>query len=890
MQIRPHFITRTKSWPLINFLFVFALVTWFVYSCTEPVLPYQNTALSFEERASDLVSRMTLEEKVSQMVHNSPAIERLGIPEYNWWNECLHGVGRAGLATVFPQAIGLAAMWDEDEMFQIASVISDEARAKHHDFIRQNKRGIYQGLTFWTPNINIFRDPRWGRGMETYGEDPYLTGQLAVNFVKGLQGDNPKYFKLIATAKHYMVHSGPEPDRHRFQAIPSQRDLVETYTPHFKKVIQEAGVYSVMCAYKRLFDDPCCGSEYLNHLLRNEWGFEGYMVSDCGAIQDFYKLGDHEVSANVFEASAKAVKAGTDLNCGESYPALVDAVRQGLISEDYIDLSVKRLMVARMKLGMFDPPSMVPFTDIPVTIVHNQEHQLKALDAARKSIVLLKNYHNILPLSKNVKSVAVIGPNAHNADALLGNYNGFSPNLITPFDGIKQKLPGVNVRYAQGSRWAEGFPFMKIIPSDFLFTDIHLKQHGLKAEYFNNASFEGKPSFVGIDTNIDFVWWNQAPKPGINPDEFSVRWSGYLVPRKSGEHYIGGDGFSGFTLYLNDEELVQRESIHRPEMTFKKVSLKAGIPYKITMEYKQNKSTYPMAKLVWDEPCQKLKQEAIELAKKSDVVVLCMGLSPLLEGEEMDVEVPGFKGGDRTEIALPPKQIELIKAIMALKKPTVLVLLNGSALAINWEAENVPAVLEAWYPGQQGGNAIADVLFGDYNPSGRLPVTFYKSVNQLPPFDDYNMDGRTYKYLQQEPLFRFGYGLSYTSFRYSDLTMAETILADEGLDVCVNVTNTGTIDGDEVVQLYITHHSNGNAPIRCLQGFKRIHLKKGETKTVSFRLTPQQFGLYHADYNKVVYSGPVTIYVGGQQPDSELVNNGVVLEKNIYIKGEFVCR
>lgn len=858
-------------------------------SCTNDRLPYLNTDLSFEERADDLVARMTLEEKVGQMVHEAPAIERLGIPEYNWWNECLHGVGRAGLATVFPQAIGMAAMWDDDQMFKIASVISDEARAKHHEFLRQGKRGYYQGLTFWSPNINIFRDPRWGRGMETYGEDPYLTGELAVQFIKGLQGDDPKYLKLIATAKHFVVHSGPEPDRHRFNVHPSQRDFIETYAPHFRKTVEEAGVYSVMCAYNRLNDEPCCGSKFLNDLLRKEWGFEGYMVSDCGAILDFYHMNAHKVASYDEEASVMAVEGGTDLNCGETYSALIKAVRKGLIDEKEIDRSVRRLMVARMKLGMFDPPSLVPFANIPISVVHSESHRLTSLEAARKSMVLLKNENNLLPLGKNIQSVAVIGPNAHNTDVLLANYNGFSPNLVTPYEGIQAKLPHARVRYAQGSGWVEGFPMMQPIADSFLFTDGSLQNNGLKAEYFNNANFEGEPVFTGVDRMVDFVWWNKDPKPGVGNDAFSVRWSGFLVPKVSGDYHLGADGFSSYVLYLDDEPLVSRESVHRPEMNYQTVHLKAGKTYKIRLEYRQQQSPYPMARLVWDQPGKNLKAEALDLAQKSDVVVLCMGLSPLLEGEEMSVQVPGFNGGDRTDIALPAVQADLIRSVMALQKPTVLVLLNGSALAINPEANQLPAILEAWYPGQEGGTAIADVLFGDYNPAGRLPVTFYASTDQLPPFGDYSMEGRTYKYFRGKPLFPFGYGLSYTTFAYGALEVPDEVMADEGVELSVQVTNTGNLDGEEVVQLYLTHLDQMQAPLRSLQGFKRVFLKAGESKTVTFSLEPEQFGLYHPQYNKVVYPGAVVISVGGSQPGWANTEDGTLVEKIIAVRGEYNC-
>ncbi len=516
------------------------VVSFLVYSCSEKPANYMDTKLSFEERAADLVSRMTLEEKVSQMLHEATAIERLGIPEYNWWNECLHGVGRAGLATVFPQAIGMGAMWDKDMMYDIANVVSDEARAKHHDFARRGKRGYYQGLTFWTPNINIFRDPRWGRGMETYGEDPYLTGEMAVNYIMGLQGDDPNYLKLVATSKHFVVHSGPEPDRHRFNALPSERDFHETYLPHFKKTVLDGNVYSVMCAYNRLYDQPCCGSEFLEHLLREEWGFEGYIVSDCWAVRDFYREGDHEIVETVEEASAKAVKAGTDLNCGNSYPSLIEAVEQGLVSEADIDECVERLMLARMKLGMFDPDDKVPYAGIPYDVVDSEPHREIALEAARKSMVLLKNENNVLPFSKDLEQVAVIGPNAHRQEVLLANYNGFPSSPVTPLEGIRQKLTDSRVEYAPGARHADEFPLMDVIPSDFLFASEELQERGLRAEYYNNRNLDGDATIIKIDSNINFVWWTDAPEEGLEYDNFSVRWSGYLVPPVSGEYAIAG--------------------------------------------------------------------------------------------------------------------------------------------------------------------------------------------------------------------------------------------------------------------------------------------------------------------------------------------------------------
>lgn len=871
-------------WISANLILVITLI---ITSCVEKQLPYMNTNLSFEERAADLVSRMTLEEKVSQMLHESPAIERLGVPEYNWWNESLHGVGRAGIATVFPQAIGMSAMWDNDLMFNIANAVSDEARAKHHDFVSRGKRGYYQGLTFWTPNINIFRDPRWGRGMETYGEDPYLAGELAVNYIKGLQGNDPRYLKLVATAKHFVVHSGPEPDRHRFNATPNDRDFVETYLPHFKKTIQEADVYSVMCAYNRLYDAPCCGSKFVENLLRVDWGFKGYIVSDCWAIRDFYNKGDHEVTETVEEASAMAVKAGTDLNCGNSYPSLVNAVQQGLVTEAEIDVCVTRLMLARMKLGMFDPSEMVPFAKIPYTVVNSEPHQKLALEAARKSMVLLKNENNLLPFSKDVKNVAVIGPNADKLEVLLANYNGYPSNPITPFQGIAAKLPNANVRFAPGTRLAKEFPYMEVIPSSQLFTSDDLSENGLKAELFGNATFEGEPKLVRVDKTVDFTWWTSAPAEGLVYDTFSVRWSGYMVPPATGEYAIGGEGYRSFKVLLDNQLISQWESVHHPHLEYEKVQLEAGKPYKIMVEYSQWETEYPTMKLLWDVPGRDLKADALKLAKESDVVILCMGLSPYLEGEEMKVKVDGFAGGDRVSINLPDVQTELIKEIMKLKKPTVLVLLNGSALAINWEAGNVPAILEAWYPGQAGGAAIADILFGDYNPSGRLPLTFYKSVDQIPAFSDYGMNGRTYKYFGGEPLFEFGYGLSYTNFQYSNLVVPNEIVAGESATISVDVKNSGKLDGEEVVQVYISHPEITDGPIRTLQGFTRVFVKAGETKTISFNFKPIQLAVYHPKHKMYVPEGTISFAVGGRQPNANAMKEGVAVISQSYVKGEF---
>lgn len=881
---------RKKNKSLIIYYFIGLFICCISFSgCNKKTEPYLNTELSFEERTEDLLSRLTLEEKVNIVRYDSPEIERLGIPAHNFWNECLHGVARSGRATVFPQAIGMAAMWDSEEMFTIANVISDEARAKHHEYASRGKRGIYQGLTYWTPNINIFRDPRWGRGMETYGEDPYLTGELAVPFIKGLQGDDPKYFKLIATAKHFAVHSGPEPTRHSFDVWPNDYDMAETYTPHFKKTVKDAGVYSVMCAYQSFRGAPCCGNKFLEEMLRKQWNFQGYIVSDCWAIRDFYEEKGHHVVSTPAEATAMAVKSGTDLNCGDTYyPYLLEAVQQGLLSESELDVSVSRIIMARMKLGQFDPEGMVKYSKISYDVVDSKEHEELAIEAARKSMVLLKNENNILPFRKDVKKVAVIGPNADDLEVLLANYNGYPTNPKTPLMGIREKLPNAEVTFAQGCEVSAKLPYFSAIPAGYLFIDESKSQKGFKGEYFNNLNWEGKPVHTRIDENVDFIWRTTAPFPDMEYDKFSVRWTGILVPPVTGEYAIGGEGFSGFNLYMNDSLLTfWKKDVHHPRKVYERVQLEAGKAYNIKIEYVQDNTEYSIMRLLWDTPKPTLKQEALELAKSSDLVILCMGLSPLLEGEDLaEVKVEGFQGGDRLDIKLPDTQTELIRDIHKLGKPTVLVLLNGSALAFNWEAENIPAIIEAWYPGQGGGTAIADIIFGDYNPAGRLPLTFYKSIDQIPPFTEYDMTGKTYRYFEGKPLYEFGYGLSYTTFEYAIKDISKSIKAGENINLSVEVKNTGKMDGDEVVQLYVSlPDSKLKKPIRALQGFERIHLKSGESKVLDFTLTPDQMSVRDKDNFAIVEPGNIKISIGGKQPDREAIKSKQVVEQDVPVTG-----
>jgi beta-glucosidase len=855
-----------------------------VNSCTmrmpPPDLRYLNSSLPLEERVNDLVGRMTLEEKISQMMNQAPAIERLGIPGYNWWSEGLHGVARAGLATVFPQAIGLGATWDEDMLYRVSNVISDEARAKHHEFARKNKRFLYQGLTLWSPNINIFRDPRWGRGQETYGEDPFLTGKLAVQFIKGLQGDDSVYLKTIATVKHLAVHSGPEPERHVFDAKSSLKDLKETYLPQFEMGIREGGAYSVMCAYNRLNGEACCGSNgLLNDLLRKEWHFNGYIVSDCEAITDIYA--HHKLVSTPEEAAAIAVKSGTDLECGKVFTSLKLAVEKKLITEEQIDVAVKRLFMARFKLGMFDKPGNVKYAQIPYNSVDSKPHRELALEAARKSIVLLKNKNNVLPLKKDIGSIAVIGPNADQWLMLLGNYNGVPSEAITPLRGIKEKVSAdTKVLFAQGSELADGMPMFYTIPPDVLLTADGGR--GLKTEYFNNRELTGQPLFSSVDSIVDANWRDRAPRNDMDDDNFGVRWTGVLQPKQSGTYQLGFISTCNTKLFFGDSLAAKTVYHFRDEYGDPRLrksvplQLEAGKKYTIRIEAGESYAD-AQVQLVWAAPKPTLKQEALNIAKQADAVIMCMGLTPRMEGEEMDIQINGFRGGDRTAIDLPAVQQELIREIQKLGKPVVLVLLNGSALAVNWENENIPAIVEAWYPGQAAGAAIADILFGDYNPAGRLPVTFYKSVNDLPAFENYDMHGRTYRYFTGEPLYPFGYGLSYTSFNYEMVKQISKI-ANDKYALTVRVTNTGKMEGDEVAQLYVSAQSPmAPAPLRSLAGFKRIHLKPGESRELEFIINENALSIVTKDGKSEFFPGRYIISVGGSQPGMKIKTNSNIV-------------
>ena len=833
---------------------------------------YQDAPQPIDVRVQDLLGRMTLAEKVSQMVYTAPAIEHLDIDKHNWWNEGLHGLGRAGSATVFPQAIGLAATWNDELIHEMATVISDEARAKHHEAARRGIREMYTGLTYWSPNINIFRDPRWGRGQETYGEDPYLSSRMGVAFVKGLQGDDSHYLKLVATPKHYAVHSGPESLRHEFDACINEKDMREFYLFAFEATIKEAKAASIMGAYNRTNGEPCCASHtLLEKILRQEWGFDGYVVSDCEAIRDIFE--NHKVVATAAEAAAMAVENGCELNCGQVYAALLEAVEQGLIAETTIDQAVARLFRARFRLGMFDPPEMVPYAAIPIEVLNSPSHQELALQIARESIVLLKNEDDLLPLSKEIDSIAVIGPNADDLQILLGNYHGTPVTAVTPLEGIRRKVSSeTTIYHAQGCVLADGMPLMQPIPTAHLRpVNPQADETGLTGCYFDNVLFTGDAQMERVDRQVAFAWKDSSPLSGQWGEHFGVQWDGYLVPPVSGTYYLGGYGFSEYLLSLDDEMLVYNKQEHHPILQSEALELEAGRFYRLRLKY-INEGLDPQMQLLWSVPDVDYEAQAIEVAQKADVVVMVMGLSPQLEGEEMPIQIDGFAGGDRTDIKLPATQERLIQKVRALGKPVVLVLNNGSALAVNWAQGHIPAIVEAWYPGQAGGTAIADVLFGDYNPGGRLPLTFYQSVEDLPPFDDYELAGHTYRYFDDQPLYPFGFGLSYTTFQLDNLRLSQTeVRADETVRVSVDITNTGDRAGDEVVQLYARNETgSGTRPLKELKGYQRLHIQSGATRTVSFDLAISHLATIGRDMRWVVEPGRVQLMVGNSSANLPL--------------------
>jgi beta-glucosidase len=860
-----------------------ALVPTFAQSAPEPKgQPWFDSSQPIDKRVDALVHAMTLEEKANQMENHAAAIPRLGVPEYDYWSEGLHGIARSGYATLFPQAIGLAATWDVPLQQQVADVISIEARAKYEQAMRDNLHSIFFGITIWSPNINIFRDPRWGRGQETYGEDPFLTARMGVAFVEGLQGDDPKYYRTIATPKHYAVHSGPEPIRHEFNVNPSPHDLEDTYLPAFRATITEGHADSIMCAYNAIDSVPACANtRLLQHYLYQDWGFHGFVTSDCGAISDFYSPIGHHFSPDAAHASAVAVKAGTDTSCGQEYKALVDAVHQNLISESEVDAAVKRLFTARFKLGMFDRTSEVKYAQIPFSEVDSPEHRALALRTAVESIVLLKN-DGTLPLKSNLTKIAVVGPNAASLAAIEGNYNAIPSHPSLPIDGIADALRGkATVTYAQGSAYVDDLPI--VLPRTALHPAADSSDYGLKGEYFSNPNFSGAPALTRSDKEVDFDWNAAAPVPQLAKTNYSVRWTGVFTPPAPGKYQLAfkrgrcyrcGDQET-YALWLDGKQVydsTRHPSQNRrgePDPTVN-LDLADTHPHNIRVEYVFKAPLLGAAiTLEWRPPAEVLRNEAVQAAKDSDVVLAFVGISPNLEGEEMPVHVAGFDGGDRTNIDLPKTQSDLLEAVAATGKPVVVVPMSGSAIAMPWAKEHAAALLEAWYPGESGGEAIADILTGQSNPSGRLPVTFYASDAQIPPFTDYTMKNRTYRYFAGQPLYNFGYGLSYSTYSFSNLTLSSgSLTAGDPLTADVTVSNTSDRPGDEVAELYLIPPTGQSYPLRSLEGFQRVHLAAHASTVVHFHLDPRSISEVDNAGHRAMRAGEYQVFVGGSSPDA----------------------
>ena len=836
---------------------------------TAETMPYLNPRLSTEQRVDDLISRMTLDEKASQLVNQARAIPRLQIPEYDWWSEALHGVANAGTATVFPEPVGLGATFDDPLIHEMAVVIGTEARAKHNQAVRAGRRDIMEGLDFWSPNINIFRDPRWGRGQETYGEDPFLTAKMGVAFVTGLQGDDPNYYRVISTPKHFAVHSGPEPSRHSIDVQVSKHDMEDTYLPAFRATVTEGQAGSVMCAYNRVNGEPACANQFLlKNQLRDAWKFKGYVVSDCDAVVDIFT--GHHFTKSFAEAAAVSMKTGMDNECADfftkakdnsDYVKYIDAVKQGLMTEKDIDISLRRIFTARFRLGLFDPPEMVKYAQTPDSEIDSAPHRELALKIARESIVLLKN-DGTLPLKAGTKKILVTGPLAESTRVLHGNYAGTASHATTALEGIRKQFSGAEVTFTPGMNFLR---VETVIPSSALYTPDG--KPGLKAEYFS-GELSGVPQSTRVDPNLNLQLFNpdkESLKPPDGMKDFSARWTGFIVPAESGTYRVGLAG-SKNRLWLDNQLVVDDPELHDVTPKTVAVPLQKGKRYPVKIELLRGGFG---TKLVWLNVIAEPVADAVTAAKKADAVIAVVGITSQLEGEEMKVEVPGFKGGDRTSLDLPKEEEDLLKALSATGKPLVVVLMNGSALSVNWANDHANAILDAWYSGEEGGAAIAQTLSGANNPAGRLPVTFYKSVEQLPPFEDYSMKNRTYRYFDGQPLYPFGYGLSYSKFEYSNLKLsAPTLNAGDPLSVDVDVKNSSQTEGDEVVQLYLGFPQIPGAARRALRAFTRVHIAGGETRPVHFTLSPRDLSAVTEAGDRVVGAGTYQIFVGGGQPET----------------------
>jgi beta-glucosidase len=828
---------------------------------------YLNTALSPEERAADLVRRMTLEEKVSQLVNSARAIPRLGVPAYNWWSEALHGVQVAG-TTEFPEPIGLAATFDAPGIHEMAQDIGIEGRVVHAEAVRAGGSPIFHGLDFWAPNVNIFRDPRWGRGQETYGEDPFLAGRMAVAFVTGMQGSDPRYYRAIATPKHFDVHSGPEPTRHFADVDVSKHDLEDTYLPAFRAAIVDGHAGSVMCAYNGINGRPACANPFLlQHTLRGAWGFRGYVVSDCGAVEDIFN--GHRFRPTQAQASAISLERGMDNECfgfapgkdGSDYRPYLEAVQQGYLPVSAVDTALVRLFTARIRLGMFDPASMVPYDHIPRSELDSPAHRRLALRLAEESMVLLKN-DGVLPL-RSVKRITVVGPLADQTAVLLGNYNGTPTHTVSLLEGLKAEFPRAKITYVPGTQFLSNQG--RIVPTAVLSTSEG--KPGLDAQYGVGLGFDPPqaPLVSRVEPTVDLREGNlPAGVKGATP--LAVHWTGFIDPPASGDYYLGARA-GGFSRVLLDGHLI--ELLYGSGANMARVHLEKGHRVKIDVLCGYRAGDERAAQLIWAPVDNRPDPAAVAAARNADVVIAAVGITSRLEGEEMPVHEPGFLGGDRTNLEMPEPEEALVRAVAAAGKPLVVVLMNGSALAVNWEKAHADAILESWYSGEEGGAAIADTLSGRNDPAGRLPVTFYEDVNQLPNFEDYSMKGRTYRYFTGQPLWSFGYGLSYTTFTYSDLTLPKApIEAGQPLDASVRVTNTGKVAGDEVVQLYMKFPDVAGAPLRALRGFQRIHLAAGASRVVRFHLGRRDMSMVNEEGDIIVAQGTYAVSIGGGQPGS----------------------
>ena len=853
---------------------------------------YLNPSLPAEQRAADLVRKMTLEEKATQLVNQARAIPRLGVPAYDWWSESLHGVAVNG-TTEFPEPVGLAATFDAPAIHAMAIAIGTEGRIKHAQDVRAGHSDIFEGLDFWAPNINIFRDPRWGRGQETYGEDPFLTARMGVAFVTGMQGDDPHYYRVISTPKHFAVHSGPEPSRHTVDVPASKHDELDTYLPAFRATVTEAKAGSVMCAYNDINGEPACANQFLlQDQLRGKWGFQGYVVSDCGAVRDI--VSGHHFKPTQSEGSAISVQRGMDNECidfrakvhdDHDYRPYIDAVKQGFLKESEIDTALVRLFTARMKLGMFDPPEMVPYNKIDEKLLDSAQHRALALKLGNESMVLLKN-DGVLPLKTSGAKIAVVGPLADQTHVLLGNYNGIPTHTVSILEGLKKEFPGATINYVPGTGFLNKQTWP--VPADLLSTDgkpgakvTYLKKDIISAE-ISNATRQAAdtPLATRVDPNIDVA---AHPLPGevASVQPLTVHWDATLTPKETGDYNLGVETDGFIRVSLDGKRVTNANYPHGLESLTGSVHLEAGKPYKLVVEYERTGSTAPHLRLMWAKINRNVDPAALEAARNADVVVAVAGITSELEGEEMPVNEPGFIGGDRTSIDLPKPEQDLLEAVAGAGKPMVVVLTNGSALAINWAKDHANAILDAFYPGEEGGTAVAQTLSGKNNPSGRLPITFYTGVDQLPPFEDYSMKGRTYRYFEGTPLYPFGYGLSYTTFNYGGLSVPDEVAAGSPLVVEAKVTNSGSKAGDEVAQLYLSFPKVAGAPLKALRGFQRVHLEPGASQTVKFELNPRDMSMVTEAGEPIVAEGAYTLSVGGGQPGT----SAQVVTGNFNVKG-----